>query len=121
MHIKVGRQLWFVGQRDIDNVLKSPEDALNWECADLMEGDHLIMAPGTPHFFITLEDCLAVGGHFYSCAGPLLFRTMMSLVSERFLGLSWTDRECPTSLIILFKMADDVLLRMQALEASQGK
>ncbi len=42
------------------------------------------MHPGTTHFVVSVEDCLAVGGHFYSA--PTLDKTMCSLVQEHFLG-----------------------------------
>ena len=121
VHIKIGRQLWFVGRRDVRNILTSLDDPLHWECADLKPGDHLIMAPGTPHFFITLEDCLAVGAYFYNTNTSFLIRTMESLVSERFFGPSLTEEEYPTSLIILFKVADDFLFRVKALEGGRGE
>lgn len=47
------------------------------------------MQPGTIHFVISTENCLAIGGHFYS---PVtLDRTLMSMVFERYVGPSITN------------------------------
>ena len=47
------------------------------------------MQPGTAHFVISTEDCLAVGGHFYSPG--TLDRTMMCMVFERYVAQNITN------------------------------
>ncbi|KAL5359306.1 hypothetical protein BJX96DRAFT_56320 [Aspergillus floccosus] len=39
-----------------------------WARVELCAGDLLIMPPSCPHAVFTPEDCLAVGGHFYTTA-----------------------------------------------------
>ncbi|KLO10312.1 hypothetical protein SCHPADRAFT_892419 [Schizopora paradoxa] len=47
------------------------------------------MQPGTVHFVISTEDCITVGGHFYSPA--TLDKTMMSLVTKRYVAPQTTN------------------------------
>ncbi|KLO06454.1 hypothetical protein SCHPADRAFT_895409 [Schizopora paradoxa] len=63
--------------------------ALRWVVVMLEPGDELYMQPGTVHFVISTEDCIAVGGHFYSPA--TLDKTMMSLVTERYVAPQTTN------------------------------
>ena len=59
------------------------------------------MRPGTHHFVVTLEHCLAIGGHFYNKNNFLA--TMHSLIYEHYFGKWITNTAHPTSPIILFK------------------
>ena len=59
------------------------------------------MRPGTCHFVITLEHCLALGGHFYNRDNYVT--TLHSLIDEHYFGKWITNTAHPTSLIILFK------------------
>lgn len=47
------------------------------------------MQPGTVHFVISTEDCLAIGGHFYSPG--TLDRTLMCMVFERYTAPNITN------------------------------
>lgn len=62
------------------------------------------MRPGQPHFVVTLNDCLAVGGHFYSSTN--YSGTLRSLVTEHYVGRLVTNTEHTTSPIVLFKLLD---------------
>ena len=105
-----GRKLWFVGV--LNKHVTAPDDVYRWVCADLREQDQLIMPAGTPHFVITTADCFAVGGHFYTIS--CMLATLEALINEHFMGTDWTNDEYPTAMIYLFKMADDICLRIQA-------
>ena len=59
------------------------------------------MRPGTPHFVLTAEDCLSVGGHFYSTATYEL--TLKSVMHEFYAGNVITNTHIPTAPIYLFK------------------
>jgi len=60
------------------------------------------MRPGTPHFVVTLEDCLAVGGHFFSMC--TMQRTLRSLLAEHYLGNVLTNTMLETAPLILLKL-----------------
>lgn len=63
------------------------------------------MRPGTRHFVVTVEDCLAVGGHFYNREN--FSATMIAIVYEHYYGNSITNTAHPSSPIILFKLLAD--------------
>lgn len=59
------------------------------------------MRPGIIHFVVTLEDCLAVGGHFYS---SLCYRdSLRAAVLEHYFGDSITNTEHPRCGVAFFK------------------
>jgi len=60
------------------------------------------MQPGTPHFVISTEDCLAVGGHFYSA--PTLDKTMMAMVFEHYVGHLTTNTAHSKCGIVFIRM-----------------
>ena len=53
------------------------------------------MHPGTMHFVLTLEDCLAVGGHFHSLA--TVGATLRAMTLEHYFGPATVNSEHPTS------------------------
>ena len=59
------------------------------------------MRPGTPHLVLTFEDCLAVGGHFYSTATYEL--SLKSIMHEFYAGTVITNTHLPTAPIYLLK------------------
>jgi hypothetical protein len=60
------------------------------------------MRPGTRHFVVTVEDCLAVGGHFYN--KETIDRTAISIVYQHYLGVSITNTEHSDAVFILMKL-----------------
>lgn len=62
------------------------------------------MRPGQPHFVVSLNDCLAVGGHFYTSTN--YESTLRGLITERFAGRMVTNTEHTTCPIVLFKLMD---------------
>ena len=104
-----GRKLWFVSVSN--KHITSPDDVYKWVCVDLRRGEQLIMPGGTPHTVITIEDSFVVGGHFYTIS--CMRTTMEALVNEHFMGNDWTNDEYPTAMIYLFKMVDDIRLRIE--------
>lgn len=60
------------------------------------------MRPGTPHFVISSEDCLAIGGHFYSW--KTLDKTMMAMVFERYVGTLTTNTAHSKCGIVFIRM-----------------
>jgi hypothetical protein len=112
-----GEKFWFIGHQvsgegEPFEWGNGPWEGLAWECVRVRRGDQLIMPPCTPHFVITTDDCLAVGGHFYNYEG--VFDTMRAIVVEHYFGDAWTNTDHPSAYIILFKMADELLFRMRA-------
>ncbi len=63
------------------------------------------MRPGTPHFVVTVEDCMAIGGHFYSKENFLA--TLQAIALEHCMGVSITNTEHPTAPLILFKLMNE--------------
>ena len=59
------------------------------------------MRPGTHHFVITIEHCLALGGHFYNKDN--FFTSLRTLVYEHYFGKWVTNTVHPSSPIMLFK------------------
>ena len=59
------------------------------------------MRPGTWHFVITLEHCLALGGHFYNKEN--FVASLQSLIYEHYFGKWITNTAHPTSPVIFFK------------------
>lgn len=76
------------------------------------------MHPGTPHFVVSVEDCLAVGGHFYSA--PLFDKTMKALVIEHFIGHVVTNTGHSQCGIVLLKMMSYTKLLIERLQAWEG-
>lgn len=68
------------------------------------------MRPGTPHIVITVEDCFAVGGHFYNRRN--LTATLHALICEHFNGKYITNVEHSNAGLILFKMVNDYLSKL---------
>lgn len=65
------------------------------------------MRPGTPHFVVTTESCLAVGGHFYC---PSTMRaTALAMINEHFFGPWITNSEHQKAPIILLKTLQNYL------------
>ena len=69
---------------------------------------HRFMQAGTPHFVITLEDSMAVGGHFYNM--PTMGKTLRAMVTEHFFGDTVTNTAHPMSPIGLMKLLDSLLV-----------
>ena len=62
------------------------------------------MQPATPHFVITIEDALAIGGHFYSL--PTMKLSVRGILLEHFFGSSIVNAAYPKSPIAFFKLLD---------------
>ena len=62
------------------------------------------MQPATPHFVITIEDALAIGGHFYS--SPTMELSVRGLLLEHFFGSAIVNAAYPPSPIALMKLLD---------------
>lgn len=73
------------------------------------------MQPGTPHFVVTVEDCLALGGHFYN--KETFSSTVHSIVLEHYMGLALTNTDHPTVPLTLFKLLSEYKALMKP---SQG-
>ncbi|TDL13507.1 hypothetical protein BD410DRAFT_846876 [Rickenella mellea] len=99
----LGRKIWFVpyGRIPADENGWIIDDAM-WRAVFLQPGDVFLMRPGTPHFVITVEDALAVGGHFYN--RQTFSETLRALAFEHQFGANLTNTEHLTSPIILFKL-----------------
>ncbi|KAF2137763.1 uncharacterized protein K452DRAFT_257227 [Aplosporella prunicola CBS 121167] len=73
-----GRKIWYFPRRVTTQTLRllaelgsvSPEISDEWIKVELREGDFFVMPPSLPHAVFTPEDCLMVGGTFYT-AGTL--------------------------------------------------
>lgn len=65
------------------------------------------MPPGMPYIVLTSEDCLTVGGHFYSVG--TLHRTLGGLVLEYYLGPLISDASHSPVITVLFRYAADLL------------
>lgn len=76
------------------------------------------MRPGTPHFVVTTEDCLAVGGHFY-CRSTYS-ATLDALACIHFLGNVLTNTSHDTAPVILFKSMEYWHSYVQSGEQSEG-
>lgn len=62
------------------------------------------MQPATPHFVITIEDALAVGGHFYSL--PTMELSVRGMLLEHFFGSAIVNAAYPQCPIALIKLVD---------------
>lgn len=62
------------------------------------------MKPAQPHFVITLNDCLAMGAHFYSAV--TYADTLRGLAVEHYAGKLVTNTEHTTTPLFLFKLLD---------------
>jgi hypothetical protein len=60
------------------------------------------MRPGTRHYVVTVENCLALGGHFYNRDN--LGRTATSLIYQHFLGDILHNTEHSHAIFILLKL-----------------
>lgn len=60
------------------------------------------MRPGTPHYVVTLEDSLCVGGHFFT--STTFTKTLFACIHEHFVGTSITNTEHCEVHIVLFKI-----------------
>jgi hypothetical protein len=60
------------------------------------------MQPGTRHFVVTVEDCLAVGGHFYNADN--YDRTAANIIYQHFLGRSISNTEHSDATFLLMKL-----------------
>lgn len=65
------------------------------------------MQPGTPHYVITLEDALAIGGHFFNL--PTIEYTLRAMLIEHFFGTSVTNIAYPQAAIALMKLVDHLV------------
>ncbi|KAH8102346.1 hypothetical protein DFH11DRAFT_1779198 [Phellopilus nigrolimitatus] len=77
-----------------------PEDS-DWESVYLRPGDDLLMRPGTVHSVITLDDCFAVGGHFYHSG--LFIETLNAMIIEHYRGKWVTNTEHTRMPMLLLK------------------
>lgn len=60
------------------------------------------MRPGTPHFVVTTEDCLTIGGHFYSRQN--FDTSLYAMVLENRFGQGITNTDHITAPIILIRL-----------------
>jgi hypothetical protein len=60
------------------------------------------MQPGARHYVVTLDDCLAVGGHFYNRDN--FDRTAVNIVYQHFLGVSISNTEHSDAVFVLMKL-----------------
>lgn len=65
------------------------------------------MQPGTPHYVITIEDALAIGGHFFNL--PTMEYTLRAMLIEHFFGSSVTNIAYPQAAIALMKLVDHLV------------
>ncbi|KAF9641712.1 hypothetical protein BFW01_g1695 [Lasiodiplodia theobromae] len=94
-----GKKIWYFPRfADDQSVLQlaaagslAPEHYPHgWVKVELRAGDVLIMPPGLPHAVFTPEDCLSVGGQFYTA--PNLGKSLRTLdLQERNPGISNED------------------------------
>jgi hypothetical protein len=60
------------------------------------------MRPGTRHYVVTTENCLAIGGHFYNRDN--FSRTAIGIIHQHFLGVSLNNTEHSRATVILFRL-----------------
>jgi hypothetical protein len=60
------------------------------------------MRPGERHHVITVEDCLAIGGHFYNREN--FDRTAINMIHQHFLGAVISNTEHSEAVFILLKL-----------------
>lgn len=77
------------------------------------------MRPGTPHFVVSGEDCLAVGGHYY--CSYLLRRTIHAMVIEQLIGHLVTNTGHSSCGIVFLKMLSYVKLLFERIAAWDQK
>ncbi|BDD61156.1 hypothetical protein MAP00_006227 [Monascus purpureus] len=72
-----GRKIWYFPRKPTSDALRLLATTGSqcprgyeegWARVELCAGDLLIMPPSCPHAVFTPDDCLAVGGHFYTAA-----------------------------------------------------
>lgn len=78
------------------------------------------MQPGTPHFVISLDNCLAVGGHFL-CPSTM-DRTLSALTIEHFVGTLVTNTNHASCGIVFIRMLSYVcdVMRREKLYGGKG-
>ncbi|KAJ5159341.1 uncharacterized protein N7500_008992 [Penicillium coprophilum] len=81
-----GRKIWYFPRKVTDDAVRllalagsqwSHGYEEGWVRVELCAGDLLVMPPSFPHAVFTPDDCLAVGGHFYTA--PHLSSTLRGL------------------------------------------
>jgi hypothetical protein len=60
------------------------------------------MQPSCRHFVVTVEDCLAIGGHFYN--SDTFDRTALGIVLQHFLGTTIINTEHSDATLHLMKL-----------------
>lgn len=60
------------------------------------------MRPATPHSVLSLDDCLTLGGHFFSKEN--FSRSVQAMLLENVAGQFITNTEHPTSPLVLAKL-----------------
>ncbi|KLO05144.1 hypothetical protein SCHPADRAFT_947151 [Schizopora paradoxa] len=105
-HIRVilGMKIWFVATNAVTPLPRASgfhESDFSWEAVVLRPDDDFYMHPGVPHFVISLNDCLAVGGHFFSSA--LFSKSLRAIVVEHYFGKDITNTEHLSSGLAFFK------------------
>ncbi|KAL5522155.1 hypothetical protein ACEPAF_7597 [Sanghuangporus sanghuang] len=98
-----GKKAWWIARRCNfwgDEQGFDPRKSL-FDCAVLSPGDELIMPPGTVHAVLTLQDSLALGGHFYNFG--TMESTAISLIREHYFGQYLTNTEHPKAPLLLMK------------------
>ncbi|KAH8108505.1 hypothetical protein DFH11DRAFT_1820838 [Phellopilus nigrolimitatus] len=103
IHMVLGSKEWLIATNP--DMLPGPRGWIpnesDWEAVYLQPGDDLIMHPGTIHSVITLEDCFAVGGHFYFTG--LFGQTLRAMVIEHYHGKWITNTEHTRMPLLLLK------------------
>jgi hypothetical protein len=60
------------------------------------------MRPNTRHYVVTVEDCLALGGHFYNRNN--FSRTATGIIYQHFSGVATSNTEHSNATFILMKL-----------------
>ena len=71
------------------------------------------MHPGTPHFVVTTQSCVAYGMHFYSLYA--LEGTLHAMIAEHFNGGGIVNTEHTQAPLLLLKGVDAVLQEVDLL------
>jgi hypothetical protein len=62
------------------------------------------MRPGSRHFIITVEDCLAIGGHFYNANN--FNKTACAIMLQHFMGTTIVNTEHSEAVSHLIKLVN---------------
>ncbi len=62
------------------------------------------MGPRTPHFVVIVEDCMAIGDHFYT--KEKFSATLRAIILEYCMGVALTNTEHPIAPLVLFKLLE---------------